>query len=141
MLETEKHTFLWDFDIQTDSLILARGPRQVVITPPHKKQKQKKLQSFCRLDSPQSRNENFVFNGISILVEYLIPKPFSLKNRSGSIYTIAGRIRSSYFSQGICLKVNVIARLELELTYYDSAVQHFNDYTTRTPREWKRKDW
>ena len=34
---------------------------------------------------------------------------------------------------GICLKVNVIARLEYELAYYDSAVHRFNHYTTRTP--------
>ena len=37
------------------------------------------------------------------------------------------------FPKGICPKVNVIARLEYELTYYDSAVQRFNHYTTRTP--------
>ena len=36
------------------------------------------------------------------------------------------------FSKGICPNVNVIARLEYELTYYDSAVHHFNHYTTRT---------
>ena len=34
---------------------------------------------------------------------------------------------------GICPKVNVIARLEYELAYYDSAVHRFNHYTTRTP--------
>ena len=34
---------------------------------------------------------------------------------------------------GICPKVNVIARLEYELAYYDSAVHRFNYYTTRTP--------
>ena len=33
---------------------------------------------------------------------------------------------------GICPKVNVIARLEYELVYYDSAVHRFNHYTTRT---------
>ena len=37
------------------------------------------------------------------------------------------------FPQGICTKVNVIARLEYELAYYDSAVHYFNYYTTRTP--------
>ena len=37
------------------------------------------------------------------------------------------------FPKGICPKVNVIARLEYELAYYDSAVHHFNHYTTRTP--------
>ena len=37
------------------------------------------------------------------------------------------------FPKGICLKVNIIARLEYELAYYDSAVHRFNHYTTRTP--------
>ena len=37
------------------------------------------------------------------------------------------------FSKGICPKVNVIARLEYELAYNDSAVHRFNHYTTRTP--------
>ena len=39
----------------------------------------------------------------------------------------------SYLSQGYCPKVYVIAQLEFELAYYDSAVQCFNHYTTRTP--------
>ena len=38
------------------------------------------------------------------------------------------------FPKGICPKVNVIARVEYELAYYDSAVHRFNHYTTRTPR-------
>ena len=37
------------------------------------------------------------------------------------------------FPKGICPKVNVVARLGYELTYYDSAVHRFNHYTTRTP--------
>ena len=37
------------------------------------------------------------------------------------------------FPKGICLKVNVIARLEFELAYYDSAVLSFNHYTMGTP--------
>ena len=37
------------------------------------------------------------------------------------------------FPKGICPKVNVIAQLEYELTYYDSTVHRFNHYTTRTP--------
>ena len=36
------------------------------------------------------------------------------------------------FPKGICPKVNIIERLENELTYYDSAVHRFNHYTTRT---------
>ena len=35
--------------------------------------------------------------------------------------------------KGICKKGNVIARLEYELAYYDSAVNRFKHYTTRTP--------
>ena len=42
------------------------------------------------------------------------------------------------FPKGICPKVNVIARLEYELAYYDSAVHRFNHYTTRTPTERKK---
>ena len=34
---------------------------------------------------------------------------------------------------GICPKVNVMARLEYERAYYDSAVHRFNHHTTRTP--------
>ena len=37
------------------------------------------------------------------------------------------------FPKGICPKINIIARLEFKLAYYDSAVHHFNYYTTRTP--------
>ena len=61
---------------------------------------------------------------------YLMPKPFSYKNylthcwEDKGIYT---------FPNGICPKVNVIARLEYELAYYDFAVHRFNHYTTRTP--------
>ena len=37
------------------------------------------------------------------------------------------------FPKGICPKVIVIARLEYELAYYNSAVHRFNHYTTWTP--------
>ena len=36
------------------------------------------------------------------------------------------------FPKGIRPKVNIIARLEYEPTYYDSAVYRFNHYSTRT---------
>ena len=42
------------------------------------------------------------------------------------------------FSKGICPKVNVMAQLYFELTYYESAVQRFNHYTTKTPLTWRR---
>ena len=38
------------------------------------------------------------------------------------------------FPKGIYPKVTIIARLELKLTYYDSAVQLFNHYTTEPHR-------
>ena len=38
------------------------------------------------------------------------------------------------FPLGICPKVNVIARLEFELTFYDSPVPCFTHYTTKTPQ-------
>ena len=34
--------------------------------------------------------------------------------------------------EGICPKLNIIARLELELVYYDVAVQHISYYMTGT---------
>ena len=40
------------------------------------------------------------------------------------------------FPKGICPKVNVIARLEYELAYYDSVVHRFYHYTTRTLLEY-----
>ena len=36
------------------------------------------------------------------------------------------------FVNVISLKVNVIAQPEIELAYYDVAVQHFSNYTTET---------
>ncbi len=38
-----------------------------------------------------------------------------------------------FLPKGICIKVNVIVLLKYELTYYNSAVHHFNHYTTGTP--------
>ena len=46
---------------------------------------------------------------------------------------IPGRIREVIpLFKSICPKVNVIARLEFEIAYYDSAVQRINHYTTKT---------
>ena len=38
------------------------------------------------------------------------------------------------FPKGICPKVNVIARLEYELAYNESAVHPLNHYTMRVPQ-------
>ena len=69
------------------------------------------------------------FNGISTFVGYLMPKSPFEKNSSGNIYPIAMGFHS--IPKGICPKINVIARLEFELTYYDSAIYRFNPITTR----------
>ena len=37
------------------------------------------------------------------------------------------------FHGGISPKMNVIARLEIELAYYDVTVQHVSHYTNRAP--------
>ena len=74
-----------------------------------------------------------LFNRISTFIGYLMPKPFFWKNRSGTIWSIDRRIRGAHtFPKDICPKVNIITWLDFELAYYDSAIQHFNHYTTRT---------
>ena len=69
-----------------------------------------------------------LFNGISILLGYLMPKPSVYKNSGSTILPIARMIRG--VPKGICLKVNVIAQLEFELAHYNSAAQSL----TITPR-------
>ena len=73
-----------------------------------------------------------LFNGISIFSDKLIPKLSFLKDSDGAIEPIARRIWWFIPFSRVCLRVNVIARLEFELAYYDSAVQRLNDYTTTT---------
>ena len=63
-----------------------------------------------------------------------MPEPFSKKNSSGTNLTHSWENKGVHtFPKGICPKVNVIVQLEYELAYYDSAVHHFNHYTTKTP--------
>ena len=67
-----------------------------------------------------------LFNGISTFVGYLMPMPFS-KN----YFTNSWADKEVHtFPKGICPKVNVIARLEFELAYYDSANHRFNHEAT-----------
>ena len=62
-----------------------------------------------------------------------MPKLSFKKNRRGTNLTHMSEGKGVYtFPKDICPKVNVIAQLGFELTYYDSAVQCFNHYTTRT---------
>ena len=58
-----------------------------------------------------------------------MPKSSLLKNSSGNIQTTTEEIKEvSIFPK----KVNAIARLEIELTYNDVAVQHVSHSATRT---------
>ena len=71
------------------------------------------------------------FNGILTFVGLLYAKVILLEEHSwedNGVHTFPKDIRP---------KVNVIARLEYELDYYDSAVNRFNHYTTGiTLRNW-----
>ena len=72
-------------------------------------------------------------NGILPVVGYLMQKPF-LEEQSWNYLTQSLEDKGIHtFPNGICLKVNFIARLEFKLVYYNSAVHHFNHYTTSTP--------
>ena len=82
-----------------------------------------------------------LWSGILTFVGYLIPKPFSQKNSNRYYLTHSWEDKGVHtFPKGICPKVNVIARLQCELAYYDSAVHRFNQYTTRThpPERFRR---
>ena len=73
-----------------------------------------------------------LFNGISTLFRLFNAEAILLEEQY--YLTHSWDDKGVYiFPKGICPKVNIIARLENELAYYDSAVHHFNHYTTRTP--------
>ena len=90
---------------------------------------------YCHnYDAPFLEWVGSLFSGISTFVGYLIPEPFFKKNCRSTIKPIDGGDKAVHaFPKCICPKVNVIARLEFELAYYDSAVQRFKHYTTRRP--------
>ena len=44
------------------------------------------------------------------------------------------KVRGHTFPRVICPKVNIIARLEFELVYYELTVQYISHYTMGTPR-------
>ena len=75
-----------------------------------------------------------LFNGISTLFRSFNAKAILLEEQKRYYLTHSWEDKGVHtFPRGICPKVNVIARLEYELAYYDSAVHLFNHYTTRTP--------
>ena len=56
VLEIDSHKLLWDFDIQTDHLILARRPDLIIIN--NNKKKKENLQNcrLCRPGGPQNKS-------------------------------------------------------------------------------------
>ena len=75
-----------------------------------------------------------LFNGISTLFRLFNAKAILLEEQLWYYLTHSWEDKGVHtFPKGICPKVNVIARLEYELAYYDSAVHRFNHCTTRTP--------
>ena len=73
-----------------------------------------------------------LFNGISTLFRLFNAKAILLEEQwYYSTHSWEGEGVHT-FPKVICLKVNVITRLECELTYNNSAVHRFNHYTTRT---------
>ena len=77
-----------------------------------------------------------LFNGISTLCRLFNTKAILLEELEWYYLTHTWEDKGVHtFPKGICPKVNVIARLEFELAYYDSAVHRFNHYTMRTPLE------
>ena len=59
-----------------------------------------------------------LFNGISTFVDYLMPKPPLQKNSNGTSRREDKEFHT--FLKGISSKVNVIARLKFELTYWNT---------------------
>ena len=75
-----------------------------------------------------------LFNGISTLFRLFNAKAILLEEQLWYYLTHSWEDKGVHtLPKRICPKVNVIARQEYELAYYDSAVHRFNHYTTRTP--------
>ena len=73
-----------------------------------------------------------LFNGISTLFRLFNAKAILLEEQYYLTHSYEDKGVHT-FPKGICPKVNIKARLENELAYYDSAVHRCNHYTTRTP--------
>ena len=73
----------------------------------------------------------WLFNGISTLFRLINTKAILLEEQQWHYITHSWEDKGFHtFPKGICPKVNVIARLEYELAYYNSAVHRFKPYTT-----------
>ena len=73
-----------------------------------------------------------LLKGISPFLNYFNPKSFLRKEQYYLTHSWQDKGIHT-FANGICPKVNVIARLKFELTYYESKVERFNPDTTMTP--------
>ena len=92
------------------------------------------LKSLLRPLQQESVGLVSLFNGISTLFRLFNAKAILLEEHKWCYLTHSWEDKGVHiFPKGICPKVNVIARLEYELAYFDSAVNRFNHYTTRTP--------
>ena len=90
-------------------------------------------QQLCTLKGWSFNGLVSLFNGISTLCRLFNAKAILLEEQWWYYLTHSWEDKGVHtFPKDICPKVNVIARLEYELAYYDSAVHRFNHYTTRT---------
>ena len=94
----------------------------------------KKLQ-YMKKRERERESVCFGLMAYQLFLGYLMPKPFSLEEQYYLTHSWEDKGGGHTFPKSICPKVNVIARLEYELAYYDSEVHRFNHYTTRTPPE------
>ena len=69
-----------------------------------------------------------MLNGILTFVDYLMLKPSTWKGAVILFNPYLGVQKVQIFLKGISPKVNVIARLELELAYFEAAGKHFSHY-------------
>ena len=142
---------------ETESLLIAAQNNAVRLNHIKAKITNAQQNSKCRLcsdtDEMITRNNKWVqqiglvslFNGISTLFRLFNAKAILQEEQYYLTHSWEDKGVHT-FSKGICPKVNIIARLENELAYYDSAVHRFNHYTTRTPprklvRKEKEESW
>ena len=97
------------------------------MTPKNLKNRLGELEIRGRIDGLVS-----LFNGISTLFRLFNAKAILLEELYYLTHSWDDKGVHT-FPKGICPKVNIIARLENKLAYYDSTVHRFNHYTTRTP--------
>ena len=73
-----------------------------------------------------------LFNGISNLRWLINAKAIFVEQRGYNLIYRWGDKGVHTYPTGISPKVNIIARLVVELVYFKDAVQHFSHYATKT---------